>query len=363
MIKSISIKNFQSHKDTRIDFCDGLNVISGSSDSGKSSIIRAIRWVTENRPAGDSIKNWYSKKEDKVSVKIDLGNCSVEKEREGSKTKYILNTNSSAKEFEALRSDVPEEVSEVFGLSDFNLQTQHDPYFLLNDSPGEVARKLNSLVGLDIIDVIFKNLNSKITSTKRNIEENSSLEESINTQIENLNWIDLADRQLAEIEKEQFNLLIKKKKFEEISRLSERAEYLKHQIKELQPIIKKEKDTQALLGLLDKLKSDREKWNRVCHIAENINELRLKTKESIPEEVVYSVNDFKKHLEEHISEKEKYDEVSYQTELIKRLKIDRKEQTKIKESKQKDLENTLSKSKICPLCGSILDTSRIKEML
>lgn len=32
MIKSISITNFQSHKNSFIEFCDGLNVITGSHE-------------------------------------------------------------------------------------------------------------------------------------------------------------------------------------------------------------------------------------------------------------------------------------------------------------------------------------------
>jgi DNA repair protein SbcC/Rad50 len=183
MLKSISSYNFQSHKSTIIDFCDGLNVITGSSDSGKSSVIRAFRWVYENRPSGDSIKNWDSKKEDEVSVGIQLSEGSVCKERINGKVKYLLDTEKGSYEFEAIRSDVPQEIIEFFNLSEYNIQTQHDPYFLLNDSPGEVAKKLNSLVGLDIIDTIFKNLNSKILGLKRIIEESEKTRTFLNEQL------------------------------------------------------------------------------------------------------------------------------------------------------------------------------------
>ncbi len=45
-IDSMVIKNFQSHKYSEINFLDkSLNSITGSSDSGKTSILRAIGWV------------------------------------------------------------------------------------------------------------------------------------------------------------------------------------------------------------------------------------------------------------------------------------------------------------------------------
>jgi DNA repair exonuclease SbcCD ATPase subunit len=72
MIKRIEIKNFQAHKNTEIDFDPGVNVISGASDAGKSSIFRALLWVITNRPSGDSIKNWDCKKDDTTEVRIGL---------------------------------------------------------------------------------------------------------------------------------------------------------------------------------------------------------------------------------------------------------------------------------------------------
>lgn len=41
-IESIRIQDFQNHQDTYIKLVPGLNLITGSSDSGKSAIIRAL---------------------------------------------------------------------------------------------------------------------------------------------------------------------------------------------------------------------------------------------------------------------------------------------------------------------------------
>jgi len=56
MIKYLQIQNFQSHKDSLLEFDPGVNVIVGSSDSGKTAVIRALRWLVWNRPSGDAFR-------------------------------------------------------------------------------------------------------------------------------------------------------------------------------------------------------------------------------------------------------------------------------------------------------------------
>ena len=59
MIQSLKIINFQSHEDSTLDFVPGVNMILGASDSGKSAIIRALKWLVWNRPNGDAYRsNW-----------------------------------------------------------------------------------------------------------------------------------------------------------------------------------------------------------------------------------------------------------------------------------------------------------------
>jgi exonuclease SbcC len=170
MFKSVGIQNFQSHTETLIEFCDGLNVIAGSSDSGKSAILRAMAWVIKNRPSGDAIKNWNSGKNDSVIVEISLKDPitgkedSVSKERSSKTTSYSLST--LTEPLSVVGRDVPIEVSNLINFSDLNFKSQHDPY-LLAMTPGAIAKMINDLVGLSIIDVSLKNLNSQSTSLKR----------------------------------------------------------------------------------------------------------------------------------------------------------------------------------------------------
>lgn len=52
-IKYIKLINFQNHKYSKIDLTNGLNLLVGSSDSGKTAIARAIDFVMHNNSEGN----------------------------------------------------------------------------------------------------------------------------------------------------------------------------------------------------------------------------------------------------------------------------------------------------------------------
>ena len=274
MLKSISITNFQGHKNSTVEFCGGLNVIGGTSDSGKSSIVRAIRWVTENRPSGDSIKNWYCEKNDKVSVNIEMSEGTVGKERTDGKVKYLINSKKGFSEYEAVRSDVPQEVTDLFNLSEINLQTQHDPYFLLNDSPGDVAKKLNSLVGLDIIDTIFKNLNSRILDKKRNISYGEESITNLTNQIESMSWVAQAEIELDTIEEEEKILKNDKLKLIETKDLVEKCLYIVEEFRKITPLISLEREVKEIQNKITDLKEKKRVYKEVNSFVQTIFSLR-----------------------------------------------------------------------------------------
>ena len=69
-IKSLELKNFQSHKNLKIDFSPNVTSIIGPSDVGKSAIIRALRWIVFNRPAGDAFIQ-HGTKQAEVIIQVE----------------------------------------------------------------------------------------------------------------------------------------------------------------------------------------------------------------------------------------------------------------------------------------------------
>ena len=134
MIKEVSIQNFQSHKDTHLEFHPGVNIIVGTSDSGKSAIIRTIRWVLQNKPLGDSFRSMWGG-ETKVTLTLPEGQITRSKDKSD---KYTIEGPPKL-ELEAFRTSVPEEVLNMLNINSVNLQFQHDPPFLISSTSGEVA--------------------------------------------------------------------------------------------------------------------------------------------------------------------------------------------------------------------------------
>lgn len=188
MLKRARIKNFKIHRDRVFEFHPGFNVISAGSDEGKSTILKSIDWNINNRPSGFGFKSWKAKKNDPTVVDLEFDDCRVIKERDDKSHYYWLNKNPEP--YEAMRGDVPEEINKLTNIAPHCFQSQFDTYFLLQDSPGEVARKLNAVVGLDVIDDVYKLIKSKeseANDTEKNLKKDI---ENISSELENLSYID-----------------------------------------------------------------------------------------------------------------------------------------------------------------------------
>jgi DNA repair exonuclease SbcCD ATPase subunit len=169
MFENFKIEYFQSHQDTGIFLHSGVNVFIGSSDRGKTSILRALKWLMENRPSGIAFRSWFANKTDKVKVSLrTIEGHQIIHERGIGGGKYILD---GGEPFEAYGVGVPDEIKDVLNIGEFNVQEQFSRYFLLQDSPGEVARTLNRIVNLDEIDEALKKVNSLFNQGKIAIDQ------------------------------------------------------------------------------------------------------------------------------------------------------------------------------------------------
>ena len=144
MLTRLILKNFQRHKDLTINL-DSVTALLGSTDCGKSSCLRALRWLSLNRPSGDSFIRRGAKT---CSVELQVDGHTITRERGGGKNTYTLDS----KEYAAFGQDVPEEIQKVLNLDEGNFQGQHAPAFWFSRTAGEVSRELNQIVNLSLID-------------------------------------------------------------------------------------------------------------------------------------------------------------------------------------------------------------------
>lgn len=172
MINSIKIQNFQSHKNTTLKLNPGVNIITGSSDCGKSVVIRALKWLVYNKPRGDSFRSTWGG-ETSVRIKLD-GNTTLIREKDKENKYEIINKEKSSV-FKALGTVIPSEISSIINMDEINLQQQFDSSFLLSQSPGEVALHFNRIAKLSQINASLKQIQSwirKIGQRMENGEEN-----------------------------------------------------------------------------------------------------------------------------------------------------------------------------------------------
>jgi len=170
-LQAIKILNFQSHKRTELDLSEGINIFSGRSDSGKSAILRAVRWVLTNRPRGTSFIRHGMDPSNFALVKLTFDNCVVIRKRNKAVNQYSLKIGDQTKQtFEAMGDKVPDEIVRAIAMDDLNVQFQHDAPFMLSKTAGDVAKEFNDLVNLNVIDTTLANLNRKLRATRGDLD-------------------------------------------------------------------------------------------------------------------------------------------------------------------------------------------------
>ena len=243
MIESLHIQNFQSHEDTLLEFSPGVNVIIGQSDSGKSSIIRALRLVLENKPTGDAYVSWWS---DNTTITLKtVEGYEIIRKRTKSTNSYEVN----GEVYKAFGNKIPDEVLGVLNMSEDNCQYQGDPFYLISKTPGEVATHLNQVANFDKIDSSRKSAEQEINKTKTQIEHYKQNLKDHNTNLAKFPDLTKMDIDISSIEKLQqnkiisINLLRKMKKYsEELIEIKNKIQnqnpllYLKEQIEEIEKL-------------------------------------------------------------------------------------------------------------------------------
>ncbi len=154
-LTSLHIKDFQAHTDLTVTLDPGITTIVGPSDVGKSAIIRALRWASQNTPSGEAFLRSGAKR---VEVVLEVDGQRIARGRGKGGNTYDLND----KRFEAFGNEVPPEVVSLLRLSPMNFQGQHDGPFWLQETAGEVSRQLNRMVNLDVMDKALSSVDSML---------------------------------------------------------------------------------------------------------------------------------------------------------------------------------------------------------
>ena len=193
MLTEIRIKDFQKHEKLRVQFDPQITTIVGATDAGKSTILRAIKWVALNQSLGDGDIRIGA---EFAAAKLFIDDHTIERRRGKGGNLYFLDDS----EFKAFGVNVPQAIADLVNVGPINFQGQLDPLFWFHLPAGQVAKQLNSVVDLGIIDKAMEHVSEvRRRAMEREKDATSNYNGAVEAK-ERLTWITEADAEFRKIE-------------------------------------------------------------------------------------------------------------------------------------------------------------------
>ena len=347
MIRKIKIRNIQSHKDTTLEFSPGINAIVGSSNNGKSAILRALYWLRYNRPLGTDtlLSHWaFDKKGNQIeemSVTVENDNGVVKRARTKTENKYIINEH----ELNVVKTDVPKEVEGLLKLSDTNIQKQQDAPFLLSLSGGQVAQYFNKTVRLDVIDKVLSNAESKRRKASQELKQTEELLNGFEQRKNEYCWLNAVEKLIAKYDnitskknKNENEIILLKQQFDDYATCSNAVSKYNSVFDAKKLVDEFEQQQKILAGIAVRKNVILDKINRVKKCKKEIYPSFNEQKNLIAQ--INSI-DVEGIREEKIALQNQLEKINCCNEEIN------SNNKKIKELKKQ-------LPKVCPLCGAIM---------
>lgn len=341
MLKKIIVQNFQKHHKSVLDLVPGVNMIVGDTDNGKSAIVRALAWAVFNRPQGFAFKRNDAGESAITLVKVVSDAADVVRAKGKGKNEYVLNGVS----YKALRSDVPEDIAHALNLGAINFQGQFAPYFLLGESSGDVAKKLNDIVGLGDIDAVLGSLNKTGAQASMKLRMASARKDELIEKMRPLEKARSLQRRAAHLKKLNEALEGKKKRYEEAASI-------------VTELLSLEETLTAYAGLSGLSKMAAEgiaKAMRRTAVFYAVTDARsaknaIAARKKPPK--LSSIETAMEKLSKKLSGARELDAATNEALSAVRKKTTAK---MVWDDARKELERFIKKNPICPLCGADLD--------
>lgn len=244
MIQSLSVKNFQSHSNTHIKFHPGVNVIVGTSDSGKTALLRGMNWVVWNTPGGDAFRSrWGGLTE--VSITVDGHTIVRSKDK---KDLYKLDDT----EYKTFGRKVPEDIAKVLNMDNINLQRQLDGPFLLSETPGAVAQHFNKVANLTKIDTATQEIKKQKQSIKTSIDHDTETLKKKKARLESFDYLTDVEKRIKRLQHKQKLVKRRKQYNKELDTLIDKIKAITSDIEDGKFLLTAEEQVNQTLGKIKK---------------------------------------------------------------------------------------------------------------
>lgn len=197
MLSSAKLTNIQAHESLRLEFGPGLNVIHGSTDSGKTAVLRGLLWALLNDGSGDKLlKNNNGAKNCEVDIVLD-GHAI---KRAWSKSANTFEMDGVG--FSAFRTAVPAAIAEVINMDSINVQRRRDVPFMVYWKATDNADQFSQMLDIDEINRSITTINKDVRDAQ---QATTALEDDIiltKQKADEMAWLDDALAEFDYIEKE-----------------------------------------------------------------------------------------------------------------------------------------------------------------
>ena len=195
MIKKITLKDFLAHAETEIELGPGMTVLTGPNNSGKSSIVEALRCIATNPLPKHFIR--HGAKKARVELEMD----------DGVRVAWVRKKNTAW--YEVLRSgeeewevyakfgrNTPEDILNILRLNqvpleggkslDVHIGNQRNPIFLLDQPSSVAAQFFASSSEASHLLAMQTELKSRVRSAKREKKFQQQKMGEISTELDSL---------------------------------------------------------------------------------------------------------------------------------------------------------------------------------
>ena len=176
-IKTITLINFQNHKHSKFDLTNGINLLVGSSDSGKTAVARAIDFVIYNNSEGNDYVHIGEKH---ATVEIEFIDGAFIRRTKGdrlNKVEYRYAEDEDLHCWVAFSTTYPEDVVKFLGnppksklLGAMSYSNQSNKNFLVDLPETQIPGVISDLIGVSDLEESAILLSSKVKAMDSEIK-------------------------------------------------------------------------------------------------------------------------------------------------------------------------------------------------
>lgn len=284
-ITKLTIENFQSHQKSVIYLATNgqLTVITGPSDSGKTVILRALRWLLYNEPQGtDFIRVGASFA--RVTAEFESGHAVIrERTKATNRYKIIAPGTSEPQVFEGFGTSVPVEVQEITGVRpvqigdltlNLNLAEQlAGPFLGSSISAGARAKVLGKLAGTEEIDYAAKQLGTDLFRRSQDEKRLTAEIADLEAKIQEYNWLPATKAKIEALEELVTRIKAGHDRKNRLSQLKEQLTVVDGKIIGCRGLLHKWRNLNEVVRLAETVKSGQEKRTKLMQLKAELSKI------------------------------------------------------------------------------------------